>query len=350
MVPLPNDREDPENALSFESAQAPEHKRALAASPRRRPLVHLLGPFVGLLLVGVLFTIVAPSGFASLYNAKTIATQSTIVGIAALGMTFVIRSGGIDLSVGSTIALASVAAALGMEAGLGGLPSILIGVASGAAVGLLNGTLVTRFKLPPFIVTLGTLGAARGTAKWIAGEQKVDAPTGWLAAAMTKNPEPAWLVLAPGVWVALLCALLAALVLRRTVFGVWTTAIGSSEPTARLCGVPVERTKIWIYVLAGACAGLGGVLQFARLTVGDPTTAVGAELDVIAAVVIGGASLSGGTGSILGSVIGALLMGTLSNGCNLSGVPNFVQEILIGAIIVGAVALDGWRTRRRSNE
>jgi ribose/xylose/arabinose/galactoside ABC-type transport system permease subunit len=136
------------------------------------------------------------------------------------------------------------------------------------------------------------------------------------------------------------------LVLRRTVFGVHTLAIGSSEATARLCGIRVERTKVAIYALGGAFAGLAGVLQFCRLTVGDPTTALGKELDVIAAVVIGGGSLSGGTGSILGSIIGAFLMSVLSNGCTLTGVPNYVQEIIVGAIIVAAVGVDEWRKRR----
>lgn len=326
------------------------------AAPMRQ-VGDLLGPFIGLFVVVALFAVVAPEGFLSVFNAKTIATQTVIVGLASIGATFVIRSGGIDLSVGSAIALASVVTALAMKAGLGELLSAALGVAAGAAVGAVNGGLVTLLKLPPFIVTLGTLGAARGAAKWLGDEQKVDAPSGWLKQFMSKNPElpgglqdvlPGWLVLAPGVWLLGLAALAAAFLMRRTVFGTWTTAVGSNEPTARLCGVPVERTKFAIYVLAGAMAGLAGVLQFGRLTVGDPTTAMGKELDVIAAVVIGGASLSGGTGTILGAMIGAFLMATLANGCNLSGVPNYVQEILIGGIIVGAVALDGIRHGRRS--
>ncbi len=315
-------------------------------TPSRTRLQYTLdtfGPFIGLATVVILFAIIAPSGFMSLYNAKTIATQTVIVGLSAIGMVFVIRSGGIDLSVGSTIALASVATALGMQAGYGEVASGLIGIGAGALVGLLNGGLITRLALPPFIVTLGTLGAARGVAKWLGDEQKVDAPSGWLQDAMSKSADTSILGLAPGVWLMVLCAIAAAFLLRVTVFGTWTTAIGSNEPTARLCGVPVERTKLAIYVLCGAAAGLAGVLQFGRLTVGDPTTAGGKELDVIAAVVIGGASLSGGTGTILGALIGAFLMATLANGCNLSGIPNYVQEILIGAIIVGAVALDGLR-------
>lgn len=329
----------------------PELKRPARTdtSARKRPTSHALldvaGPFLGLIAVVVLFAIITPNGFLSGLNAKTVATQTVIVGLSAIGATFVIRSGGIDLSVGSTIALASVVTALAMDSGMAEIPAAGLGVLSGAAVGLVNGGLITRFALPPFIVTLGTLGAARGVAKWLGKEQTVDAPPGFWQDAMTKSPDPAWLVVAPGVWVTVVVALAAALVMRRTVFGTWTTAIGSNEGTARLCGVPVMRTKVAIYVLAGAAAGLAGVFQFGRLGLGDPTTALGKELDVIAAVVIGGASLSGGSGTILGAMIGALLMGTLANGCDLAGVPNYVQEIVIGGIIVGAVALDGLRHR-----
>jgi ribose transport system permease protein len=141
----------------------------------------------------------------------------------------------------------------------------------------------------------------------------------------------------------LIAAALPALALTRSVFGVHSVAIGSNEATARLCGIRVERVKLAVYTLCGVCAGLAGGLQFARLTVGDPTTALGKELDVIAAVVIGGGSLSGGSGSILGSLIGAFLMTVLANGCTLLGVPNYVQEMLVGAIIIAAVGVDRWR-------
>jgi ribose transport system permease protein len=162
---------------------------------------------------------------------------------------------------------------------------------------------------------------------------------------MAKTPEPGWLLVAPGVWLLFVLAAFAGLVLARSVFGVHALAIGSNESTARLCGIRVERTRLLIYVLCGLCAGLAGSLQFARLTVGDPTTALGKELDVIAAVVIGGGSLAGGSGSILGSLLGAFLMTFLANGCTLLGVPNYVQELLVGAIIIAAVALDNLRRR-----
>jgi ribose transport system permease protein len=315
---------------------------------RRRALLDLAGPFIGLALVVLLFAILEPDAFPTALNAKTVATQTVIVGLGAIGMTFVIVSGGIDLSIGSVIALSSVVTALARQHGYSPAVAALAGVATGLTCGAVNGLLITRLKIVPFIVTLGMLGVARGIAKHLAEEQKVDAPAGFLADMMKRSPDPEWLVVAPGVWMLLILAIFMGFVLRRSVLGVHAFAIGSNEATARLCGIRVERAKVWIYMLNGAFAGLAGVLQFGRLTVGDPTTAIGKELDVIAAVVIGGGSLAGGEGTILGAMIGAFLMSALANGCNLVGVPNYVQEILIGAIIVAAVALDRWRRGARA--
>ena len=306
-----------------------------------------MGPLAGLVAVTAFFAALQPATFLSLYNVQTIAAQTVIVGLGAIGMTFVIISGGIDLSVGSVIALSSVVTALALQAGIPPLVAALAGMATGALVGVINGTLISRLRVVPFIVTLGAMGIARGLAKYLAEEQKVDAPAGWLAAVMAKTPTPEWLLFAPGLWMMAGLALAMGVVLRRSVFGVHTYAIGSSESTARLCGVRVPRTKAMIYTCSGLFAGLAGVMQYARLTVGDPTTAVGKELDVIAAVVIGGSSLSGGSGGIGGSMIGAFLMSVLANGCTLMGVPNYVQEILIGVIIVVAVAVDRLRDRSR---
>ena len=308
--------------------------------PKR--LMTLLGPFIGLIVVVALFGAIEPA-FLSTRNMMTVAIQTVIVGLGAIGMTFVIVSGGIDLSIGSVIALSSVVTALCARAGLSPAASVAAGVAAGALCGALNGWLVTRLNIVPFIVTLGMMGIARGVSKWLSGEQTVTPSpeaSEALASLATKSAT------SPGIWITIAWAVVMALVLKRTVFGTYTYALGSNEDTARLCGVPVERTKVWIYTLCGLFGGLGGVMTFARLSVGDPTTAIGRELDVIAAVVIGGASLAGGKGSILGSMVGALLMAALANGCNLTGVPNFVQEILIGGIIVAAVAVDRLRSAR----
>jgi ribose transport system permease protein len=315
------------------------------ADTARTRLLDLVGPFAGLILVVALFAALEPGTFLSVYNLQTIAAQTVIVGLGAIGMTFVIVSGGIDLSVGSVIALSSVVTALALRDAWSPAVAAAAGATVGLAIGAANGVVIARANVVPFIVTLGTMGVARGVAKYLAGEQKVDAPAGWLAEVMTRTPEPAWLTVAPGVWMLAVLALAMGIVLTRTVFGLHTYAIGSSEATAHLSGVRVARMKILIYAVSGLFAGLAGVVQYARLTVGDPTTAVGKELDVIAAVVIGGASLSGGIGGISGSLIGAFLMTVLANGCTLTGVPNYVQEILIGLIIVAAVALDRFRHR-----
>ena len=300
------------------------------------------GPMLGLLLVGVAFALAEPA-FASERNFVTIAVQTVITAVAALGMTFVIASGGIDLSVGSVIALAGTTVAALLQLGVGAVFATFGGLAAGTMVGLVNGVLVTRLSLAPFVVTLGTMGAARGVAKWISGETTIEPPRAAVAP-LADLLVKQWL--APGLLMALALALLAAFVLKRTVFGVHALAVGSSEPTARLCGVPVERTKLMVYGLAGLMAGLAGALQMGRVGVGDPNASLGAELNVIAAVVLGGASLAGGAGSITGTLVGALLMSTLANGCNLIGWPPYVQQILTGVIIVAAVALDRWRQAR----
>jgi len=239
-----------------------------------------------------------------------------------------------------------VVTALGLRDGMTPLLALLLGVGAGGVIGLVNGLAITRLKVIPFIATLGMLGVARGVAKWVADQQTVNIPETWINELAVTFPRPEWLIVAPGVWLSVILAVLAALVLRRTVFGRRVFAIGSNEAAARACGIPVDRMKIWIYGLAGLLFGLSGVMQMSRLRQGDPTVAIGTELDIIAAVVIGGGSLSGGVGTILGSMIGATIMALLRNGSQQMGWPNYIQEIIIGAIIVIAVAVDGWRSRR----
>jgi len=310
--------------------------------------LNVLGPFIGLVLVIVLFALIpeVQGRFLRFANFKSVATQSVIVALGALGMTLIIISGGIDLSAASNIALSSVITAYAINAGVPPLIALVLGVLTGGAVGLANGALVTRLRLIPFIVTLGMMGIARGAAKWIAGNQKIDAPMTWVNELMAKSPRPSWLLLAPGIWAVIFFALAMAAVLKYTVFGRHVFAIGSNEATARLCGIRTSRVKVLVYSLSGLFCGLSGVMEFSRLTVGDPTVAVGLELDIIAAVVIGGGSLNGGEGSILGTMVGVLIMSFLRNGCTMMGWPNYIQEIIIGAIIVIAVTLD--RLRHKS--
>jgi len=310
--------------------------------------INRLGPLLGLLLVIAVFAILIgdPERYISLKNLRTVLAQTVIVAVGAIGMTIIIISGGIDLSVGSSIALTGVIAALGINAGWPTTGALAAGIVVGGTVGMLNGLAITRLRVVPFIATLGMLGVARGVAKGIAGSQTVNIPDTWANDLLLTIPKSQWLLVAPGVWVALALAVIAALMLRRTVFGRRIFALGSNEAAARACGIATDRLKIYIYSLAGLLFGLAGVMQMSRLRQGDPTVAAGLELDVIAAVVIGGGSLSGGEGSILGSMIGALIMAFLRNGCQQIGWPNYIQEIIIGALIVIAVAVDRWRSSR----
>ncbi|MEJ6717332.1 MAG: ABC transporter permease [Akkermansiaceae bacterium] len=325
----------------------------------------LLLPFIGLLFVFGLFTALIYafepdnlSAFLSSRNAKTVITQTVIVGIGALGMTMVITSGGIDLSAGSTIALSSVACAMTINAFASGDPATigalgmgvaaLVAMATGAATGAFSGSISCFLKIPPFIVTLGTMMIARGAAEGIARQSQVRTPENPLQNIMQRNPDPEWIIFAPGVWITIILLVGVSITMRYTVFGRYIYALGSNESTARLCGIPVARTRILIYTLCGTLMGISGVMSYAFLGSGDPTTAVAKELDIIAAVVIGGGSLSGGQGSPIGSIAGALIMTLLVSGCSMLNVPDYSQKIIIGFIIIGAVAVDTWKTRRQA--
>ena len=311
-----------------------------------------LGPFVGLLLVVAFFAAAsgAPERYLSANNLRVVLAQTVIVAIGAIGMTLVIVGGGIDLSVGSVIALTGVLCALGLRDGWPPSLAVLAAILLGSLVGLFNALAITRLRVVPFIATLGMLGVARGAAKWLASQTTVNAPPTWVNELAVTFPPVPWMLFAPGVWVALGLAVLMAFVLRRTVFGRRVFALGSSEPAARACGIAIDRLKLAIYGTAGLLFGLAGVMQMSRLRQGDPTVANGTELDVIAAVVIGGGSLNGGEGSILGSMVGALVMAFLRNGSQQMGWPTYVQEILIGVIIVVAVAVDRWRHAQGDGE
>lgn len=332
---------------------------------------NLLAPFVGLLVVLTVIQayhlIWKPDvPFLRAYQLQLVAKQTAIVGVGALGMTVIIVSGGIDLSAGSIIALTSVflavllrrevpacledyprAAAVWQMLFLDRLPiivAVLMVLASGALAGAVNGVLVTRLRLVPFIVTLGTMLVFRGCAEWLADQKKVmvvgDHVPAWLTTLLSPPASP-WQLVCTGVWIVILLGAALAAVLRYTVFGRYVFAIGSNEATARLCGVNVSGMKVAVYALGGAFMALAGIFDFNNLSAqGNPTSGEGLELDMIAAVVIGGGSLTGGRGSVLGSIVGALTMTTLKSGCIYAGLSNPVQKLLIGGIIITAVAID----------
>ena len=308
-----------------------------------------VGPLAALLVLYVVFAALAPDTFPTPGNLRTMVRQTAVVGIAALGMTMVVILGGIDLSVGSVVALTTIVIASLLQGGASPSLALAGGVLAAALTGLVNGVLITSLRVMPFIVTLGAMGIIRGAAKGLAHEQKIDAPVTWLNGLVAELPPGSrWQLLPAGVWVMLILALAVGVLLRYTRFGRHIFAIGSNELTARLCGVRVGAVKTLVYVLSAALAGVAGIMQFSRLTVGDPTVASGLELDVIAAVVIGGGTLSGGEGSVLGSLVGAMLMAEIKTGSTHLGLSNWVQEIITGVIIIVAVALD--RLRHRAKE
>ncbi|GAC1464740.1 MAG: ABC transporter permease [Isosphaeraceae bacterium] len=329
----------------------------------------LVGPFLGLIVtVGLFAYLTSDSGsFMTVYNWRTISVQTVIVATAALGMTLVMIAGGIDLSVGSVVALVCVCMALAVRGielhapgflGNGtlkmpGIPlawALLGGILLGGVCGAINGILITGLRVVPFIITLGSLKIYRGLAKWLSNSTAVYVPLEsrewWFGRTLATEPVPSWLIVAPGVWILLILSFLLGLLLRYSLLGRYAYAIGSNEATARLCGINVPVVKVLVYAGAGLATGLAGVMQFTYLdATGDPVTADGLELQVIAAVVIGGASLSGGEGTVLGTLIGCLIMSVLNNGCVHAGIPNASQDIIIGAIIIAAVALDRFRRR-----
>jgi ribose/xylose/arabinose/galactoside ABC-type transport system permease subunit len=301
------------------------------------------GVLLGLALVALVFGLLIGPQFFRAANLELMARQTVIVCVAALGMTMVIISGGIDLSVGSIVSLSTVMVALLLGAGYPPALAALGALAGTALCGAANGLLITRLRVVPFIVTLGTMLLIRGAAKGLADERRIEAPITWINDLLRTARGGHTFGLPAGIWITVLLAFVVAGVLGYTRFGRHLFAIGSNERTARLCGVRIDRRKLQVYILSGAFAGLAGVLQFSLLAVGDPTVAVGLELDIIAAVIIGGGSLLGGKGTVVGTVCGAAIMAVIGIGCSQYGLPNWVQQIVTGVIIVLAVALDRWR-------
>ena len=324
-------------------------------TPRWIWFAQKLGPLLALAVVIVVFWIADSwqedgGTFLTVRNAQVVLAQTAVVAIAALGMTIIIISGGIDLSVGTAMILSAVvlAAALDHQWSIG--LAVIACLASGCLVGLFNGLLINFLRIVPFVVTLGTMTICLGVGKYFAAETTVRPPLAnipdWLGGLVSTRQEFLLAGLPMGVWLTLVLAVAVAAMLRYTVFGRHVYALGSNESTARLCGINVPLTKIAIYGVAGVFVGVAGICYFAKLKSVNPTAGLGFELRVIAAVVIGGGSLSGGHGSVLGTLTGALIMGVIYSGCTQLGVRNLTTDILIGAIIIAAVTLDQIRQRR----
>lgn len=304
--------------------------------------VKRLIPFASLIALCVVIAVLEPK-FLSPGNLAGVVRQTAVITIMAVGMTLVIVAGGIDLSVGSMMALAGVTGAFVMVAGGPTPVGVLVSVAVGALCGLLNGGAAAALGIPPFIVTLGAMGIYRGLALLVTdGKSVVGLPAsfGYLAEGNLFGVVPMPLLLVAGV------ALAVHFLLAYTIPGRYCYAIGNNITAVRYAGIRVSLYQVVFYVILGALTGLAGAVEAARLVTGQPTAGEGYELRVIAAVVIGGGSLSGGQGSVMETIIGALIMGVLANGANLLGISSFTQQVIIGAVIILAVTFDSFQRRR----
>lgn len=309
------------------------HLLTHATSGRIRQVV---APLSFLVILGIFLSTQTPN-FLTWENLRTVAIQTVSVAILAIGETAVIISGGIDLSVGAVLALSGVTAVYAMEHGASASVGVLVGLLTGVVCGAFNGLVTTRLRMPAFVVTLGMLGMASGAALLISGGVSL---TG-IAPGFERLGKD-W-----SLGVLLVVAVGFHLLLSYTRLGRYCYAIGGNPEAARLSGVSLVRYQTVYFVLCGLCAGLAGVLQASRATVAQPTAGKGWELDAIAAAVIGGTSLMGGQGSIIGTLLGAFLMAIIRNGCNLLNVEVEWQQVFIGAMVIVAVFYDRWQRGRR---
>ena len=299
------------------------------------PFASLIGLFI--------FLCIASPYFLTVGNLSSVVRQTTVITIMAIGMTVIIASAGIDLSVGSMVGMTGVIGSMLIASRYSTLVAVVAAILVGMACGALNGTALTLLRIPPFIATLGALGIYRGlTLLMTNGIPIANIPRDF--GVLASGDVFGWLPL-PMVFV-FVTGVLVHLILKYTKLGRYAYAIGSNREAARCCGIQIGFYSVLIYALGGALAGLAGMIEAARLVTGQPTAGEGYELRVIAAVVIGGGSLSGGQGTVLGTIVGSLIMGLLSNGCNLLGVSPFMQQIIIGAVIVLAVSFDEFQKRR----
>jgi ribose transport system permease protein len=300
-----------------------------------------LGTLSGLLALALVLWALTPH-FLTISNLLNIAEQATIIAIIAVGMTYVIITGGIDLSVGSVLAFAGVVMASVLHSGLPLPLALIVGLAAGLLCGVVNGLLITVGRLPPFIATLGMMSVARGAALMFTEGRPISGFSESFRSLATGEVlrVPAPVIIMIGVYV------IAHFVLRRTKLGRYTYAIGGNEEAALLSGINVKLYKTMVYGIAGLLSGLAAILLTARLNSAQPIAGMSYELDAIAATVIGGTSLLGGEGTVVGTLIGALIMAVLRNGLNLLGVSSFIQQIVIGTVIIVAVLIDMALKRR----
>jgi ribose transport system permease protein len=304
-------------------------------------LLQRLLPFLSLIVLFVALSIASPY-FLTANNLTSVVRQTAVFNTMALGMTIVIISGGIDLSVGSILGLAGLIGTMALEAGYPIIAGVLVGLAVGMACGFLNGLLITRLRIPPFVVTLGTLGIYRGLALIFSN----GLPVHKIPAAFSFLGEGSLLGIPFVLWMLVLCAVAVHVVLEHTRLGRYAFAIGSNRIASVYAGIPVDFHMTAVYAIGGALTGLAGMIEASRLMTGQPTAGQGYELQAIAAVVIGGGSLNGGEGSVVGTLIGAFIMGLLSNGADLLNISNYWQQVIIGSVIILAVTLDEVRKRR----
>lgn len=304
-------------------------------------MIQRLLPFVTLIVLFISLAVASPH-FLTATNLSSVVRQTAVINIMALGMTLIIVSGGIDLSVGAILAMGGLLGTMAMEKGQPIFAGVLIGIAAGAFCGLVNGLLTTRLRINPFIVTLGTLGIVRGLTLIISN----GLPVHQLPAAFSFLGEGTVLGVPFVLWILLACALIVHMVMEHTKLGRYAFAIGSNPDAAFYAGIPVAFHTTAIYAIGGMLTGLAGMIEASRLMTGQPTAGQGYELQAIAAVVIGGGSLRGGEGSVMGTLVGAFIMGLLANGSDLLGISPYLQQAIIGAVIILAVSFDELRKRR----
>ena len=297
---------------------------------------------VVILLVIVILLSILSSDFLTNSNLLTVALQTSMIAITAIGMTFTLITGGVDLSVGAVAALSgALAAGLAVRTGLGTYPAILLALGAGAGIGVINGAMIVWGRIPPFVATLASMAVARGlTLVYTQGKpiSGLDKQFTALSSQVAGIPVP--------LIILVIAAIVTYVILHRSVFGNYVFAVGGGEETSRLAGIQPGRIKFGVYIISGLCAAITGILLTARLWSAQPNSGLGLELDAIASSVLGGASLLGGAGSVMGAVAGSFIIGVLANGLNLLEVPSYNQQVIKGLVFIVAVMMDYLLKRR----